>query len=109
MHVSKVQEFSQPNFLKSQYFIPFTYQGDDTNVGVKVVNGRKILQGGTPYPKNDATAIGLVMYDYDVTDGPTAISVLVNAEVMIERLPIVVTAPAMEAMKNIGFNKEATF
>lgn len=104
MHVSKVQEYFQHMFLKSQYFIPFTYQADDKAEGVVTVDGRKILKGGSAYPKNDATAIGLVFQDYDVTDGPVAISVIVSGEVMTERLPVPVVAVAQTAMKNIGFN-----
>ena len=37
--------------------------------GAVTENGRKIVKAGTLYPRNDASAIGIVWADYDVTDG----------------------------------------
>lgn len=33
------------------------------------VGGRKILKAGTPYPSNDASCLGFLLHDVDVTDG----------------------------------------
>lgn len=107
--VGKKQDFLEKRFLKSSKFITFTYQGNDTIAGVVTENGRKILKQGTVYPANDATAIGLVFSDYDVTDGPLPISVLVEGEVHEEALPVAPAELAKTALKNIGFHKDSTF
>lgn len=107
--VGKKQDFLEKRFLKSSKFITFTYQADDTTVGVVTEGGRKILKQGTVYPANDATAVGLVFSDYDVTDGAIPISVLVEGEVHEEALPVVPDAAAKTALKNIGFHKDSVF
>lgn len=43
---------------------------NQSTTGVKTIDGRKILKGGTPYPSNDASCLGYLLHDYDVTDGP---------------------------------------
>lgn len=53
--------------------------------------GRKIVKAGTLYPANDATAIGVVLNDYDVTDGDQQGAVLIHGFVLEEKLP---TKPA---------------
>lgn len=35
----------------------------------QTINGRSILKAGTPYPANDATCLGYLLHDYDVTEG----------------------------------------
>ena len=45
------------------------------------INGRYIVQAGTIYPANDTTAIGIVVYDYDVTDGDKVMAVAIQADV----------------------------
>lgn len=109
MLVGKKKDYEEKRFLKSAKFITFTYQADDTTTGVVTEEGRKVLKQGTVYPENDATAVGLVFSDYDVTDGAIAISVLVEGEVHEEALPVVPDAAAKTALKNIGFHKDATF
>jgi class 3 adenylate cyclase len=38
-------------------------------------DGRYIVKAGTIYPANDATAIGVILNDYDVTDGDAMMAV----------------------------------
>lgn len=58
------------------------------------VAGRSIVKGGTVYPKNDATAKGLVLYDVDVTDGDVEAPILVEGYVYKDKLPVEVNAEA---------------
>ena len=55
------------------------------------VNGRKIIKAGTIYPANDATAIGVVWADYDVTDGDVTGALIIHGFVKKAALPV---APA---------------
>lgn len=42
-----------------------------TSLGVlDNTTGLTIIKAGTPYPANDATCEGIVLHDYDVTNGP---------------------------------------
>ncbi|MEK3788758.1 hypothetical protein [Paenibacillus sp. FSL K6-1230] len=95
---------TQVNFLASADYTAFTYQVDDTDV-TPDTKGRKIVKAGTVYPANDATAIGLLMNDVDVTTGPQPGSVLVDAWVLEQRLPATPAADAKTAMKGIKFKK----
>ena len=38
----------------------------------QTVGDRKIIKAGTPYPANNATCLGYVLEDVDVTDGDAA-------------------------------------
>lgn len=51
------------------------------------VNGRKIVKAGTVYPKNDATAVGMVLNDVDVTEGDADGALLVHGFVDKDKLP----------------------
>lgn len=67
------------------------------------VNGRKIIKAGTVYPANDATAIGVVFQDIDVTDGDAAGALLVHAFVDASKMPAEPAAAAQSALKLIKF------
>lgn len=66
-------------------------------------NGRYVVKAGTPYPANDATAIGLVFNDYDVTDGDVNMAILIHGFVLTEKLPVTIQATAKTALKQITF------
>ena len=51
------------------------------------VDGRKIVKAGTVYPKNDATAVGMVLYDVDVTEGDADGALLLHGFVKKDKLP----------------------
>ena len=52
-----------------------------------LVDGRYVVKAGTFYPANDATAIGVVLNDYDVTDGDAMMAVVMHGFVKKEALP----------------------
>lgn len=54
--------------------------------GATNVNGRKYVKMGTIYPANDATAIGIVYEDVDVTTGNMPGSVVLKGVVYEDRL-----------------------
>lgn len=53
-----------------------------------LVEGRYIVKAGTFYPANDATAKGVVLNDYDVTDGDAMMAVVIHGFVKLAALPV---------------------
>lgn len=66
-------------------------------------NGRYIVKAGTIYPANDATAKGIVLNDYDVTDGDAQMAVVVHGFIKTAVLPVEPDALAVGALKQINF------
>ncbi len=63
----------------------------------------KYVKSGTVYPANDATAIGFVYEDTDVTNGNMPGSVVTSGIVYEDRLPAAVAAAAKTALQEKGF------
>lgn len=68
-----------------------------------LVDGRYVVKAGTVYPANDATAIGLVLNDYDVTDGDAMMAIVVHGFIKVAALPEVPSAAALGALNQITF------
>lgn len=61
--------------------------------------GRKIIKAGTVFPKNDASAEGVVFEDVDMTnDGKRPISVIIAGRVIEANLPVEVNEAAKTAL-----------
>ena len=90
VYVKKTQTYQDINFLKSEKFISFTKQVDETTEGV--VKG--VLPAGSVFPKNDATAEGITINDVDVSNG---------GHVLIKRLPAEPSSEAQKAMRELKF------
>lgn len=102
MYVKSYGKTQQINFLASAKYQNFTYQV--SNAGVTANSeGRKIVPAGTVYPANDATAIGILFNDVDVTEGPQPGAVMVEGYVLEARLPVAPSAEAKTALKEIKF------
>ena len=69
-----------------------------------LVDGRYVVKAGTIYPANNSTAIGVVLNDYDVTDGDAMMAVVIHGFIKTAALPAVPSANAISAMKQITFN-----
>jgi len=68
-----------------------------------LVDGRYVVKAGTIYPANDTTAVGVVLNDYDVTDGDATLAVVIHGFIKTAALPAVPTADAIAALKQIQF------
>lgn len=66
-------------------------------------NGRYIVKAGTIYPANNNTALGVVMNDYDVTNGDISGTLIVHGFIKTAKLPAVPTSQAKAALKQITF------
>ena len=63
----------------------------DSALATTTTEGRKIVKAGTLFPANDATAIGVVLNDYDVTDGDQMAAIVIHGFIQKSKLP---AAPA---------------
>lgn len=62
-----------------------------------LVEGRYIVKAGTFYPANNDTAIGVILNDYDVTDGDQMMAVVMHGFIKQEALPEAPAASTGEA------------
>lgn len=66
-------------------------------------NGRKIIKAGTIYPANDATAVGIVFNDLDVTEGDQNGAIIIFGFVKTNALPVAPSKEAQAALNMIKF------
>lgn len=66
-------------------------------------DGSKYVKMGTIYPANNATAIGFVYEDVDVTTGDMPGSVVTKGIVYADRLPVALADAAKTALEGLGF------
>ena len=74
------------------------------------VDGKKIVKAGTPFPSDDANALGLIFVDVDVTQGDAAGTYVYEGvidPVKLEENGVTVSAEAKKAMPNVQFYGEA--
>ena len=87
-HFYRVNGTFRPNFLESEVGLVLkTYQVPNS-MGVADEYGNKIVAAGTVYPSNDASAVGIVFADVDVTHGDHEGSVMLAGRVLKERLDV---------------------
>lgn len=65
-------------------------------------NGGKYVRAGTVYPANDATAVGIVYEDVDVSGGDMPGSVVTRGTVYLDRLPVAPATAAQTALQALG-------
>jgi len=63
----------------------------------------KYVPMGTPWPTNNANAVGIVYEDVDVTSGNMPGSVVMSGTVYENRLPVTLAAAAKTALQGKGF------
>lgn len=87
----------------------FPYKGLECLVPQSMVttadaNGKKIVKAGTPFPANDATALGVLLHDVDVTQGDAAGTYVFEGvldPVKLTANGITIADAALEAMPKI--------
>lgn len=89
-----------PNFLDSA--VGLVCKTGQLTQAMGVADGKyKTVKAGTPFPSNDASAIGIVYQDADVTDGDAVGSIMVAGRVITERLAL--ASAAKTALQAKGF------
>ena len=73
------------------------------SIATTLGNGAKYVKMGTIFPANDATAIGIVYEDVDVTSGNMPGSVVTRGEVIEARLHTAPVTAAKTALQGLGF------
>ena len=92
----------RPNFLESEVGLVLKTREIPASMGVQ--DGiYKIVAPGTPYPSNDANAVGIVFETVDVTSGNMPGSVLIAGRVLAEKLNLQTAAKTALAGKGIVF------
>ena len=94
-------------FLAHEECVRVTKQIAQTGATTEA-NGTKYVKMGTPYPANDATAIGIVYEDVDVSSGDMPGSVVTRGTVYQDRLPSTFASAAVSALSALGFKFVAT-
>lgn len=92
----------------------FPYQGAACVVSATGVlpdaNGNKIVKAGTPYPSNDANALGVLLMDVDVTQGDAPGTYVYEGTIDPAKLTangITIDDAAKSAMPNVRIFGEA--
>lgn len=67
------------------------------------VGSAKYVKAGTPFPSNDANAIGIVYEDVDVTSGNMPGSVVTKGVIIASRLPVTLNSNAKTALTGAGW------
>ena len=87
-HFYRVNGTFRPNFLESEVGLVLKTYQIPASMGVADEYGNKIVSAGTVYPSNDASAVGIVFNDIDVTHGDHEGSVMLAGRVLKERLDV---------------------
>ena len=104
MFVGKHQEWvSRPSWVSSDHIISRTHTAEQGSGEVK--DGKNIVAAATVYPANDATAIGIVLDDVDVTETNQPVGVMVEGYVYESRLAETVSEEAKAALTEIKFEE----
>ena len=88
---------------KFEHSVCVPYKVSQSTTGVQTVNGVKVIPAGTILPKNDATAIGIVLNDTVVEYGECACALLIHGFIDGNKLPTQPTNLAVGALKQIHF------
>lgn len=79
---------------------------DESTTGVKTIGNKKILPAGTPYPSNDASCVGYLLHDYDVTNGATHATYIFEGSIdnkILQKNSVTVETAAKSATPRVTF------
>lgn len=105
----KIITLNRPNFLASEVglrTVTYTLHLDATN-GTEE-GSRIYIKAGTIYPKNDATAVGIVFQDIDVTDGDAVGALMVAGHYYSDKLAKSISSEATTAFVAKGLFGEVS-
>lgn len=86
-------------------YVNITSTADKTTHAALVtqIDGRDIIKAGNLFPSNDASAVGVVFHDVDVTDGPQVFPLLIKGFLNTAKLPVIPASAAKSALKDVQF------
>ncbi|XZM68765.1 hypothetical protein ACSXAL_15190 (plasmid) [Clostridium perfringens] len=105
---SKTQEFDNGVEIMATYRNRVTFSCTVSDSGVAETGGKKIVPKGSLLDKsgvvkNDATVVGILAEEVDVTNGPKPGALIVEGYVLKDRLPVAPQELAIGALKKITF------
>lgn len=79
---------SDKEILKfKDHFVSVPVKITTGDAAVTTVDGKKVIKAGTIYPKNDATAKGVILSTVDVTDGDQLVAMVIHGFIDKTKLP----------------------
>ena len=102
MKYSEVFATAPVEVLANDHFVAIPYTVPATGVTADA-DGRKIVPAGMILPANDATAIGVLLHDTDVTDGDRTGAIVIHGFIKSAKLPAAPATEAVAALKQISF------
>lgn len=105
---SKTQEFDNGVEIMATYRNRVTFSCTVSDSGVAEKGGKKIVPKGSLLDasgvvKNDATVVGILAEEVDVTNGPKPGALIVEGYVLKDRLPVAPETLAEKALTKITF------
>lgn len=85
------------------HYVAIARKFTPTDSAAVTVGSRKIIKAGTIYPTNDASAIGVILQDIDVTDGDKTDALVIHGFILTEKIPTAATDEAKAALPLIKF------
>lgn len=85
------------------HYVAFTYKLSKGSSLAVTEGSKKIVKAGTIFPANDDTAVGVILNDYDVTNGDQMASIVVHGFFSTHKIPEAPTPEAEEALNMIKF------
>lgn len=73
--------------LKNDHYVAIAHNFKKDDAAAATEDGKKIVKAGTIYPTNDASAVGVVLYDVDVTDADRAGALVVHGFIDKTKIP----------------------
>lgn len=87
--MKKVEYASAKNILAiPDHYVAIARKLEKNSALAVTQEGRKIVKAGTMFPSNDVSAIGVVLNDYDVTDGDQMAAIVIHGFVLKAKLPV---------------------
>lgn len=100
---------NRPNFLASEVGLrTVTYTFSKDYAGAVTENGRKIIKAGSVYPTNDASAVGIVFQDVDITNGDKVEALMVAGHYYSDKLPVPTITTSAQALAGKGLFGETS-
>lgn len=94
---------SEQVLMFPDHYVAFSHKLSKNSALAVTEGNRKIVKAGTIFPANDDTAVGVVLNDYDVTDGDASAAIAIHGFFGTRKLPVAPTAEAERALKMIQF------
>ena len=87
----------QKNILANDHYVAIPYNCNDLTP-----DSKGIVKAGTIIPKNDSTAMGVLLYDVAIDENPNG-AIAIHGFIRTEKIPVTPTNEAISALRNISF------